>query len=342
MKSTPVIFACIFCMIQASGQKKGDSLFSDQSPLNIGLRISIKEVAQSKADSVYLPHQLYYKNASGTYDSIQASLKSRGDFRLKKCYFPPVWIKMDKKEIKGTIFEGNKKLKLVLPCSSKTTESNALVLKEYLCYKLYECITPYAFKTRLVNIDLTEEREKKDKQFQLKAFLIEDLDNTAKRFHAKTSESALNPSSLQDTASLRFSLFQYMISNIDLSMVYQHNAKLIVLENGQYISIPYDFDLSGLVDAPYAVVSQVGDEPMDAQTVRDRLYRGWCAGPEITKFVRQEFISKEAQLMAVPDQLKGELSDKEINGIKDYLESFFKILKNDNSFYENIVSKCRK
>jgi hypothetical protein len=36
------------------------------------------------------------------------------------------------------------------------------VLKEYLCYKLYEALTDYCFQTRLVNINLAENRKKKN------------------------------------------------------------------------------------------------------------------------------------------------------------------------------------
>jgi len=70
------------------------------------------------------------------------------------------------------LFEGNKKLKLVLPCDYGKG-SNDLILKEYLCYRLYEHITPYSFKTRLVNIELTEQREKKNRNFSIKGILIE-------------------------------------------------------------------------------------------------------------------------------------------------------------------------
>jgi hypothetical protein len=55
----------------------------------------------------------------------------------------------------------------------------------------------------------------------------------------------------------------------------------------------------------------------------------------------KEFLSKQEKLMAVPDELKGMLSNKEIEGIKTYLEKFFEILKYDKSFEAEIVSRCR-
>ncbi|HRI19808.1 MAG TPA: hypothetical protein PLA68_02590 [Panacibacter sp.] len=341
MKAIALLSVLMFSVMQPAAHAQGKMLFDDETPLDIGLHISIKEVAKTKQDSVYLPHQLYYKNAAGVYDSINAALKSRGNFRLEQCYFPPLWIKLEKKAIKGTLFEGNKKLKLVLPCYNQTS-GNLLILKEYICYKLYEVISPYAFKTRLVNIDFTEQRGKKDKHYQLKGILIEDLDATAKRLGGKAKENVkLAPVALQDTGALRFAFFQFMISNTDLSTAYQHNTKLIYFEHGGYFSLPYDFDMSGVVDAPYAVVSQVAEEQLNTQSVRERLYRGWCRSAEVTQFVRNEFLSAKEKLLSIPGQLKGELDDKEINEVKDYLADFFEILKSDNSFKQNILNKCR-
>jgi hypothetical protein len=113
----------------------------------------------------------------------------------------------------------------------------------------------------------------------------------------------IDPRTLQDTIAFRFALFQFMISNTDWSKASQHNSKLISLHS-KYIPIPYDFDMSGLVDAPYAVVSVVGDEALPVESVRERYYRGFCTSPEITQLVRNEFLSKEKKLLSIPDLLK--------------------------------------
>jgi len=327
-------------MLQAFGQTQVGSLFNIQTPLDIGISMSIKEVKQTKEDSTYISHKLYYKTDSGINDSMKIDLKSRGNFRLRECYFPPLWIKIKKDQTKGTLFEGNKKLKLVLPCHTQA-DNNDLILKEYLCYKLYEEISPYSFKTRLVNIDLTEQRGKKEKKFQLKGILIEDVDKIAKRMNCKTAEvEQIHPAALQDTSASLFDMFQFMISNTDWSKSFQHNSKLIYLHS-RYIPVPYDFDMSGLVDAPYAVVSVIGEETLPVESVRDRYYRGYCRPPGITQFVRDEFLLKEEKLLSIPDLLKGQLSDKEITGVKEYLKEFFDILKNDDLFKDDILDRCR-
>jgi len=325
-------------------QGTSDRLFKEAVPLDIALKVSIKEVKDSKGDTTYDAHLSYYRNSKGTYDSVKAELKTRGKFRLNECYFPPLSLKFQKGDLKETIFEGNKNLKLVMPCKTQS-ESNDLIAREFLCYKLYEIITPYCFRTRLVNIDFTEVQKKKEKNFQLKGILIEDADKTAKRFNGKIlGNVTATPNVLQDTADVTVSLFQYMISNTDWSIMYQHNIKLMQRGNKDFlIPITYDFDMAGLVDAPYAVVSETADgEIGNQQSVRDRLYRGWCRSDGVTQYVRKEFISKEDKLLAAVDAMTTQLSAKQIDDVKKYLGEFFKTLKDDNAFRKLITSQCRK
>jgi hypothetical protein len=340
-KGVPFILLLILCRGHLNGQAPGDPLFSEQTPLDMSLKISISSIKDAKKDSIYLTHKLYYRPSSGSYDSLHVDLKGRGNFRFRECYFPPLWIRIKSKDAKGTVFEGNKKLKLVLPCYTRES-GNILILKEFLCYKLYQEITPYSFQTRLTNIDLTEERGRNNKSFKIKGILIEDMNKIASRLQARPLANVrINPAALNDTSTMRFELFQFMISNTDWSAVFQHNAKLIVQGSDKYVSLIYDFDMSGLVNAPYSVVSEINGEKLDINHVTERYYRGYCHSPGVMEYVRREFISKEERLMAVPDQLKGELSDKEIKGIKGYLREFFIILKNDRYFKIDILDRCR-
>ncbi len=319
-----ILFICI--SIPSPAQEKEDKLFKDNQPLDIALKVSIKEVKDNTGDTIYIGNQINYRNSKGTFDSVKAELKARGKFRLKECYFPPLRIKMQKADIQGTVFEGNKSLKLVMPCKTNSS-SNDLVVREFLCYKLYEVITPYCLKTRLVNIDFTEEQKKKEKNFQLKGILLEDVDKAAKRFNGKIASENIRalPNILQDTADLRVSLFQYMISNTDWSSMYQHNIRLLQRgSNDPFVPITFDFDMSGLVDAPYSVVSETSEgEIGDQQTVRDRLYRGWCRDDGVTQFVRNEFISKQDKMLASIDAFKDQLPAKEIESYKKISRRFF-------------------
>jgi hypothetical protein len=77
------------------------------------------------------------------------------------------------------------------------------------------------------------------------------------------------------------------------------------------------------------------------ENVKERFYRGFCKSPELTQYIRKEFLEKKEKLLSIPDLLKGELNDKEITAIKKYLEEFFDILNYDGSFKKNILDNCR-
>jgi hypothetical protein len=321
-------------------QQEKDALFDSNQPLKLAFGISIRTIKDAKFDTVYFPEKLYFSDSAGNKDSITMAVKRRGNSRLELCNFPPLWIKIDKTQGANTVFEGNRKLKLVMPCDSREL-SNELIMKEYLCYKLYDQVTPYAFKSKLVDIDFTEKRGKKSKTYPIKGILAEDVAKTAKRFSAKVSKHPkVVPAALNDTAALRFDFFQLLIANTDFSKGFQHNSKLLY-KNTRYIPLPYDFDMSGVVDAPYAVVSKVGNDELPIESVRERYYRGYCASNELTAMIRAEFLAKEDSILAVPEQFRGNLSNKEIDGLKSYLKEFFDILRNDNIFQREVVRRCR-
>jgi len=201
-------------------------------------------------------------------------------------------------------------------------------------------VTSYAFRTRLANLEITELRGKRTKSFNVKAILIEDIDKTAKRFNAKALNKVQLSVPLEDTTSLRFDFFEFMISNTDWSKYYQHNARIIFRE-GDYLPIPYDFDMSGLVDAPYSTVSQVNGQQLPIESVRERYYRGHCSSPALTDYIRNEFLSKKEKFISRVDGMKDELSNRDIADTKEYLDIFFNILKDDHSFKIEISDRCR-
>ncbi|HMG90315.1 MAG TPA: hypothetical protein VK589_09645, partial [Chryseolinea sp.] len=249
---TLALWCYALCNTHAQDIRK-QSLFEERSPLSIKLALSLSEVKKKTNDSTYIPALLSFKNNSGGWDSIPISIRARGNFRKKNCSYPPLRIKIKKKDAANTVFQGTKSLKLVLPCY-QTKSSLELINKEYLCYQLYQPITTYHFRTRMLDITLVE-KGKREKISQVNGFFIEDDDQLADRLQAKVvDESKLNPMQLEDTFALRFDLFQYMIANTDFSTTFFHNIKVVLTDKGIYVAVPYDFDMSGIVNAPYARV----------------------------------------------------------------------------------------
>lgn len=304
------------------------------------MEVSFKQLKKETDDSTYIEHVIQYELEDAKWDSISIQLRKRGHNRLNNCYFPPLKVAIKKKERKGSLFEDNKKLKLVLPCQ-KSSEKNSLVIKEFLCYKIYEQITPYTFNTRLVSIDLVETSKKNDRPYSVMGFFIEDDKRVAKRHGAKIRDDVeLHPVRLHDTTAVRHSLFQYLIANLDWSTTFQHNAK-IMQSREPYRNIPlaYDFDQSGFVDASYAIISA----EFDISDVRQRVYRGICREDKsLVYHVRDEYLEKKAIVFEILDTYKAYLEDQDFNELKEFVEDFYTTLQDDKLFKMRVMDKCRK
>lgn len=330
----------VLCILPVSAQKpKYSTLFSSDTPINIKLSISLKEVKKETNDSTYMDGSLQYENENGVWDSIKVEIRTRGDFRLKECFFSPLRVKIKKSDAKGTLFEGNKALKLVLPCN-KGNDTNSLIVKEFLCYKIYETVTPYTFSTRLLNIDFWDMSGKKPKNYNLTGFFIEDDDLVADRYDAEVKDNmTLHPLALHDTSSVRHDFFQYLIANIDWSTTYLHNAKIILTSDPlRYIPLTYDFDQSGFVNASYAVINPA----FDISNVRERVYRGFCRKDNnVVFYVRDQFIQQEDSILDVMNKYKDLLDEKDYASLEKFVLEFFETLKTDKSFESQIVNACR-
>jgi hypothetical protein len=312
------------------------ALFQETQPIPIRLAFSMNAVQKSRSDTVYFPTMLAYQNEKDEWDSIPSGIRARGNFRRKNCFFPPLRIKMKKSHTAGTPFEGNKSLKLVLPCRGGKS-GNTLILKEYLCYKLLEPVTPYYFHTRLADLTLVDLRDKNSKSYSLTSFLIEDDDLIADRLGGKVVEQNLAPRQLNDTAAIVLDFFEYMIANTDWSSPGQHNAKVIRFSDNKTVPLPYDFDLAGLVNAPYATIN----ESLDIKSVQERLYRGYCRNESVMHYVRSEYLRLEPAIMKVMNNHQAYFDQNEFLQMNAFIEKFFEILKSDNQFKHSILLSCR-
>lgn len=315
-------------------------LFLNQEPVPIKLKMSIKDVKKNTNDSTYLESMLYFKNNSEAYDSLKIELRARGNNRRENCYYAPLKLKLSKSDSKETPFVGNKKLKLVLPCLIESNNDD-FVIKEYMAYKLYEIVTPIHYKTRLLNIEFIEDKGKRFKSNELKGFLIEDIDNVAKRHNGNEMKRRVMPLQQDDLASVRNSFFQYMIANTDYSTMYNHNGKLLFVDK-KIVPLPYDFDMSGLVDASYAVVSNVQNMNLDITEVTERAYKGYKRDELLFEQVRQEFINNKPKMFETIDGLEKYFQDNnQFIRAKRFIESFFDIIQDDKSFKRRILDKAR-
>ena len=326
-------------------QDNSDALFSESSVtvsdpeelLTLRLEIPIKTLRKETNDSTYVPSTLYFKERDN-WDSLPVELRTRGEFRRKKCIFPPVKIKFSKQDIENTLFDNNKKLKLVVPCRHEEAK-NDNVVKEYLAYKLYEPVTPIHFKTRLVNLEWSQKTSKKNSGHQLKAILLEDLDNVSERLGGDAYDRTVHPMRLDTLNGIRNAFFQYMIGNADYSVTLGHNYKIIYLDE-KFLVIPYDFDLAGLVNADYGKSSDVQNLRFMGDQPAARIYRDFPRDPALVEQVRQEYLNNKDAIFLELEKTKGFFDNEdEYSEAELYLTKFFQVLEDDKKFDRIINGK---
>lgn len=285
---------------------------------------------------------------SGTAEALPIQLNLRGITRREKdvCQAPPLAVTLGPGVPATSLFAGQRRLKLVTHCrQSEGFQQN--VLLEYAAYRMYNQLTPRSFRARLAKIDYV--RGDGRPIVSRYGFFIEDADDVAARNgmrEAKMGERV--PSSrLASADAARFALYEYMIANLDWSMTAGpagenccHNSRLIG-EGGsasrQFVPVPYDFDFSGLVDAPYAMPPP----GIPVRSVKQRRFRGYCRDLGEAKALLPAFRAQRAMieplLASIPD-LRPETRAKAVR----FLGGFFADIATDASANQQLFATCLK
>lgn len=258
---------------------------------------------------------------------IPISIKTRGYFRRDTaiCNLMPLKLKFKKKEVKNTAFETQTKLKLVLPCTYDSI-GEQLLLREYLCYKFYETLTPYSFKTQVIELKFSTNKKK------IFAFFIENKKAMSKRNDMVCKEIPyLQATETNDYILGLTSVFQYMIGNNDWSIYYLHNIKLL-FENkfSEALTVPYDFDMAGFVDAPYtfASSSEIKDSMVSLQSA-EREYLGGKRSKEELKYIFNLFIEKRDTFNSIINNCES-LNKQSKTHCFRYINEFYETIGNDS------------
>jgi hypothetical protein len=326
-------------LLVENGELSGP-LFGKEQPLLLQLRYSNKAIKKDTNDSTYLQSMVWFKEADTPWDSLPLDLRARGNFRRINCYFAPLKLKLKKAQTKGTLFQGNEKIKLVLPCLLDRN-SGDYVLKEYMAYKLYECVGSYHFKTRLTQIELIEERGKRKFTHDLMGFMIEDMDQLSARYKGEEVKRIIHPLQYDAIVSLQNAFFEYMIANTDYSTRQQHNQK-ILFASKKIIPVPYDFDMCGLVNAPYAAVTNIQNLSGSITHVTDRIYKGYEREEQQLQEVRNLYLDKKEEMLEEVAALQELFRDpNQYKQAHAFVLSFFDILEDDKKFSREILGRQR-
>ena len=252
----------------ASPAALGDSpdkpakLFSSGETLAVTLTAPWRELQRNEDYQDAYPARIEYRDETGNTVELDLTVERRGVKRQVACKFPPIRLRFEKKTVKGTVFRGEKSLKMVTHCEKSKRFDQYYVL-EMLAYRMFNLLTDYSFRVRPLEVNYLDSETGKSLESRF-AFLIEDDSDVAKRNDLKKLKiPKVSADRLEPEAASRFSLFQYLIGNVDWAATAGpdpneccHNVKLIAPEplgaEDYIVPLPYDFDSSGLVDAPYA------------------------------------------------------------------------------------------
>ena len=314
------------------------NLFSKDEVLDISLSFDIKYYKRKRSDEEYLDAVLTYY--TGENDSITKNIKlrSRGIMRREICDFPPLLLNFKAKDSVGKEFNKINKLKMVTICKKGQED---YLLREYLVYKIYNILTDYSFKVRLLRINYinTGDANKRDRQF---AFAIEPVDLLSKRLNSfEVPLRTLHRNIIKPDMFDRMAIFNYMIGNVDWAVGNQHNV--VVLQSGQSdrpdlgICIPYDFDYSGIVDTDYAVPG----EGVDIKSVRERAYLGLCREKQDFEKALKEFSDNKDAIYGVIRDFPY-LREKSKTDMIKYLDGFYSQFDKRNSIVNNLLFDCRR
>jgi hypothetical protein len=314
-------------------------LFREIDPLAFTLTADFSAVNKERnpENKKLFPAVLTVEDAKGPQD-IPVKIGSRGHFRLmaRNCDFVPIRMEFPRGgETAGTIFEGQTALKLGTHCRSDREYDN-YTLREYLTYRLFNLVTPLSFRARLARATYVDAKTKKTVSSRY-AIFIEHENEVARRFGGRIVElQRMVFDDLDPTTLNRMMLFEYMIGNTDFSIWALHNVRIVQDRNRKLFPVPYDFDLSGLVHAPYATP----DPRIGIRSVLDRLYRGPCRTLDQFDEAAQSFRAKRDDMFTLLDSMK-DLQPLARGEARNYLEGFFRAVDRPDTIRRQFVSGCK-
>lgn len=337
-----VVLVASWAAAPASAQTR---LFSESTELLIVIEGPIGDLVRRGARNTD-PAPAAMTVEGQRYD-IELSPRGFSRRTLGICQFPPLRVNLSGTR-QGTILQEQNKLKLVTRCRPGASYEQLTIL-EYTAYRLFNEITPMSYRVRPVRVTYrdTVGRRREETQFN---FFIEDSSDLARRNRRAeivVQSREVASSQLDPQQAAIVGLFQFMIGNLDWDMVEGltgddccHNGKLFAAtetSRENVVPVPYDFDYSGFVNAPYAVPPQ----GLPVQNVRQRYYRGLCRHNDQLQAAAEVFRTRRAQLYAV---IEGEtrLTEARRTAARGYIEDFYEVLDDPQRFQRQVIENCRR
>jgi hypothetical protein len=264
-------------------------------------------------------------------------LTTRGHFRLKPgtCIFPPLRVRFPKEARAGTLFDKQGSIKLGVHCKSDNRRYEQIVHQEYLVYRAFNTLTDSSFRVRLAQATYIDSVA--NTTIQAPSFFIEDADDLGGRIAMEDFEQqGATFADVDTTQAALMSVFFYMVGNTDWSLPYLHNVR-VFSHTGTYLSVPYDFDWSGVVNAPYARP----DYRLGIKSVRERIWRGPCYPVQVLQRAIERITGAKDTVYSMYRGHK-DLDPKILKESLEYYDEFFKLAANTKSWDREMRVNCNQ
>ena len=296
------------------------------------LEVDLTELINNKKTNQYFPGAV--TTDKGRIFSVE--VRPRGRYRRIHCDVPPLKLKFRKKELRAAGLDALNEVRLSLPCFDDP-ESEMLLLREYVAYRMFERLNPeFSVRARLIKIIIHDKHVEKTIA-PMYALLIEHEEQIAARMDGSIVECFNLPiDSMHLGQAALTSMFEYMIGNTDWALADVRNVYCLKPNDGGKIRvIPYDFDFSGLVNAPYAIPNiKTG-----LKNVRERLLMAnGIPNPALLEAMQVVRGAQEGLIGLCQSQF---LTSKSSEYMKAYIEKFFEAVGTSEKIPERIKGNLR-
>ncbi len=313
-------------------------LFRSDDPLPATLTADFRAVQRDrdpKSEAMF-PATISFPANDGSIVTVPLKIRTRGHSRRRSqtCTFAPLLLEFDKATVRNTVFDGHGPLKLGTHCRRGSED---VILREHALYRAFNLVTARSFRSRVAKMKYVEAGTGRVIAEEPGHF-IEDDDDVAKRMEGRivALENATFPRVHRETLDTVM-LFQYLIGNTDLSIMAQHNIRLVQTQDTLRYTVPYDWDYAGIVDAGYAVPAK----SLGIADVRDRLYRGPCRTAAEWQPLFDKFKTLKPKIMEQFDLVEGLTPDYRRDA-KEYLESGYRVFDNPSRVKKELIDPCQK
>jgi hypothetical protein len=328
--------------VGAQDNKDHDPLFASHDTLEVEVEAPFAMLTKERPDEEEVAGKFRFTEDDGSTAELDIVVRTRGHYRRNRrvCTFPPLRFNFRKSQTKNTLFDKQDKLKLVTHCRNNSLYDQT-VLAEYLAYRILNLLTDTSFRARLLRVTYLYTDD--DREVESYAILIEHKDRLGKRINGKPLRienarvSELRPQDLNLA-----SVFQYLLGNTDFSPISAapdedccHNQALFASKDGLHYTVPFDFDQSGLVNAPHASPNS----RFGLQSVRQRLYRGRCIYNNLLPVTMQLFRDHKDDIEALVQEQE-ELAPPTRRHMQNFIERFYETINKPRRVKRSFIKKC--